>query len=134
MVQNPDDYQAMAALGIAPERIALIPGSGVDTERLRALPEPAGPITMAYVGRLLDDKGLRALIAAHALLEERGEAVRLLIAGETDPANPASIRRRRSRPGAHSPRSNCSATSPTSPASGRKRISRCCRRGAKGCL
>jgi glycosyltransferase involved in cell wall biosynthesis len=91
LVQNPDDYQAMAALGIAPERIALIPGSGVDTERLRALPEPAGPIAMAYVGRLLDDKGLRALVAAHALLTSRGEYVRLLIAGDNDPANPASI-------------------------------------------
>ena len=91
LVQNPDDYQAMAALGIAPERIALIPGSGVDTERLTPLPEPAGPITMAYVGRLLDDKGLRTLIAAHALLNARGENVRLLIAGEADPANPASI-------------------------------------------
>ena len=91
LVQNPDDYQAMAALGIAPERIALIPGSGVDTERLRALPEPEGPITMAYVGRLLDDKGLRALIAAQALLTARGQDIRLLIAGETDLANPASI-------------------------------------------
>jgi glycosyltransferase involved in cell wall biosynthesis len=91
LVQNPDDYQAMIALGIAPERIALIPGSGVDTERLTPLPEPAGPITMAYVGRLLDDKGLRALVEAQALLAERGESIRLLIAGETDTANPASI-------------------------------------------
>ena len=91
LVQNPDDYQAMTALGIAPKRIALIPGSGVDTDRLRVLPEPGGPITMAYVGRLLDDKGLRALVAANALLASRGENVRLLIAGEPDPANPASI-------------------------------------------
>ena len=91
LVQNPDDYRAMAALGIAPERIALIPGSGVDTERLVSLPEPEGLITMAYVGRLLDDKGLRALIAAHALLHARGENIELLIAGEADPANPASI-------------------------------------------
>ncbi len=91
LVQNPDDYQAMAALGIAPERIALIPGSGVDTERLRPQPEPEGPIAMAYVGRLLGDKGLRTLIAAQALLTARGEEVKLLIAGESDPANPASI-------------------------------------------
>jgi glycosyltransferase involved in cell wall biosynthesis len=91
LVQNPDDYAAMTTLGIAPERIFLIPGSGVDTEHLRVLPEPSGPITMAYVGRLLDDKGLRPLVAAHALLAGRGEAIRLLIAGEADPANPASI-------------------------------------------
>ncbi len=91
LVQNPDDRAAMQALGIAPDRIFLIPGSGVDTGRLRPLPEPAGPMTMGYVGRLLDDKGLRTLIAAQALLTARGKTVRLLIAGETDPANPASI-------------------------------------------
>jgi len=91
LVQNPDDYAAMQALGIRRDRIFVIPGSGVDTDTLRPLPEPPPPIVMAYVGRLLDDKGLRALIAAQALLSARGENIRLLIAGETDPANPASI-------------------------------------------
>ena len=91
LVQNPDDYAAMQALGIRRDRIFVIPGSGVDTDTLRPLPEPPPPIVMAYVGRLLDDKGLRALIAAQALLTARGENIRLLIAGETDPANPASI-------------------------------------------
>jgi glycosyltransferase involved in cell wall biosynthesis len=91
LVQNPDDYAAMTALGISPKRIFLIRGSGVDTDHLRPVPEPPPPITMAYVGRLLADKGLRTLVDAHALLAERGEAVRLMIAGEVDPANPASI-------------------------------------------
>jgi glycosyltransferase involved in cell wall biosynthesis len=91
LVQNPDDYAEMISLGIARERAFVIPGSGVDTDVMRALPEPPLPVTMAYVGRLLDDKGLRSLFTAHALLASRGETVRLLIAGETDPANPASI-------------------------------------------
>ena len=91
LVQNPDDRAAMLAIGIDRARVFLIPGSGVDTERLRPLPEPDGPVTMAYVGRLLDDKGLRTLVSAQALLAARGETIRLLIAGETDPANPASI-------------------------------------------
>jgi glycosyltransferase involved in cell wall biosynthesis len=91
LVQNPDDRAAMTKIGVDPARLFLIPGSGVDTERLRPLPEPTGPMTMAYVGRLLDDKGLRALVSAQALLAARGETIRLLIAGETDPANPASI-------------------------------------------
>ncbi len=91
LVQNPDDYAAMTALGIPRARIFFIPGSGVDTEHLRVLPEPAGPMTMAYIGRLLDDKGLRTLVAAQALLVARGDNIRLLIAGEADPANPASI-------------------------------------------
>ncbi len=91
LVQNPDDYAAMTAIGIDRSQLFIIPGSGVDIERLPPLQEPAGPITAAYVGRLLVDKGLRSLIAAQAQLTTRGQPVRLLIAGEPDPANPASI-------------------------------------------
>lgn len=91
LVQNPDDQAALAALGIAQERIVRIPGSGVDIERLRPLPEPGGPPVAAYVGRLLEDKGLRTLLDAHTRLTERGQPVRLLLAGDPDPANPGTI-------------------------------------------
>lgn len=91
LVQNDDDRAALTALGIAENRIALIPGSGVDVARLKPLPEPAGPPTAAFVGRLLDDKGIRTLVAAHRLLRARGADTRLLIAGTPDPANPASV-------------------------------------------
>lgn len=91
LVQNPDDHAVMAKIGIDRSQLFLIPGSGVDTERLRPLPEPEGTMTMAYVGRLLDDKGLRTLVAAHANLAARCETIRLLLAGEADPSNPASI-------------------------------------------
>ena len=91
LVQNPDDQAMMAGIGIDPAQIFLIPGSGVDTNALEPLPEPAGPLTIAYVGRLLADKGLRELIRAHALLVGRGVPIRLLVAGDADPANPASI-------------------------------------------
>ncbi len=91
LVQNPDDRAAAAALGLDADRIALIPGSGVEVDQLTLLPEPDGPMTAAYVGRLLADKGLHALMAAHELLIQRGRPIRLLLAGEPDPANPASI-------------------------------------------
>jgi glycosyltransferase involved in cell wall biosynthesis len=91
LVQNPDDRADMIALGIAADHIALIPGSGVDVEGLHPLPEPHGPPTLAFVGRLLDDKGIRTLVAAHRLLRRRGSNVELLIAGTPDPANPASV-------------------------------------------
>ena len=91
LVQNPDDRTAVQSLGIASERIFIIPGSGVETERLTPLPEPDGSMTAAFVGRLLGDKGLRTLIGAHEILSSRGQPVRLLIAGEADPKNPASI-------------------------------------------
>ncbi len=91
LVQNPDDRGLLQGLGIAAERIVLIPGSGVDVDRLTPTPEPAGAVTLGFVGRLLDDKGIRVLVAAHRLLRAKGLPVDLLIAGTPDPANPASV-------------------------------------------
>jgi glycosyltransferase involved in cell wall biosynthesis len=91
LVQNPDDRDAITALGVSAESVFLIPGSGVDVEAFKPLPEPAGAITAAFAGRLLDDKGVRVLIAAHDILSRLGVPLKLKIAGERDPANPASI-------------------------------------------
>jgi glycosyltransferase involved in cell wall biosynthesis len=91
LVQNPDDRAALADLGIKQERIVLIPGSGVDTDALQPLPEPDGPITYGFAGRLLTDKGIRALVAAHDIVRGQGLETNLLIAGNPDPANPASV-------------------------------------------
>ncbi|MBI4367036.1 MAG: glycosyltransferase family 4 protein, partial [Deltaproteobacteria bacterium] len=91
LVQNPDDRAAMQSLGVCSDKIALIPGSGVDVDTLTPLPESPPPIAIGFVGRLLTDKGLPTLIAAHELLVRRGRQVELLIAGGPDPANPASI-------------------------------------------
>ena len=91
LVQNPDDRTAMLDLGICEKKIVLIPGSGVDTDALQPMPEPGGPITYGFAGRLLTDKGIRALVAAHDLVRAQGFESRLLIAGNPDPANPASV-------------------------------------------
>lgn len=91
LVQNPDDREKVSALGVDSAKIFLIPGSGVDTDVLHPLPEPDGPITVGFMGRLLDDKGIRSLIEAHEILMRRGEAINLRIGGEADAANPASI-------------------------------------------
>lgn len=91
LVQNPSDRDDMISIGIDPDRIALIPGSGVDVDALKPLPEPPGPPTVAFVGRLLEDKGIRPLIDAHRLLRRRGSNVELLIAGTPDPNNPTSV-------------------------------------------
>jgi glycosyltransferase involved in cell wall biosynthesis len=91
LVQNPDDRAAIGSLGIADEKFFTIAGSGVEIDKLVPLPEPSGTIAVAFVGRLLDDKGVRTLVAAHDILARRGQSIRLLIAGEPDPANPVSI-------------------------------------------
>jgi glycosyltransferase involved in cell wall biosynthesis len=91
LVQNNDDRAALISIGITKSRIALIPGSGVDVNRLKLLAEPSTAPTFGFVGRLLDDKGVRTLVAAHRLLRMRLPDAKLLIAGTPDPANPASV-------------------------------------------
>jgi glycosyltransferase involved in cell wall biosynthesis len=91
LVQNVDDRAMIERLGVDADRIELIPGSGVDVDEMAPAPEPAGAVTVAFVGRLVESKGIRTLVAAHALLGERGRDIRLVIAGLPDPANPASI-------------------------------------------
>src|SRR5262249_21735429 len=91
LVQNEDDRAVIELLGVDPTRIALIPGPGVDVEALMPAPEPPGPMTMAFVGRLVASKGIRTVLAAHERLGQRGRDIRLLIAGLPDPANPTSI-------------------------------------------
>ena len=91
-VENSDDRAAIRSLGVNDEKIVLIPGSGVDIDAFTPLPEPpTPPVTVGFAGRLLTDKGVPTLVAAHDLLARRGRPVELLIAGEPDPANPASI-------------------------------------------
>lgn len=90
-VENRDDKAVLSAIGLKPERIVILPGSGVDIRRLTPVAEPQGPVTAAFVGRLLANKGLRTLIAAHDLLSNRGMTLPLLIAGAPDPANPTSM-------------------------------------------
>ena len=91
VVQNPDDRAFVAALGVPPEMVMLIPGSGVDTRALTPLPEPPPPVTAAYVGRMLADKGVLTLIDAFSLLGKRGLALKLLLAGDCDKENPGSL-------------------------------------------
>ncbi len=96
-VENRDDKALLAAFGVRHAPVFVLPGSGVDIARLTPHPEPDGPFTAAFVGRLLDDKGIRTLVAAHDLLTQRGMQIRLLIAGEPDPANPTSDSREGNR-------------------------------------
>lgn len=91
IVQNRDDHDALETLGIRKDKIALIPGSGVDVRKLVPLPVPPEPLTLGFAGRLLEDKGIQALIDAVRLLRVRHPQLQLLIAGTPDPHNPTSI-------------------------------------------
>ena len=129
-----DDMAALMSLGIAKNRIALIPGSGVDVNRFTPLAEPAGAPTFGFVGRLLDDKGIRTLVAAHRLLRRRIPDAQAFDRRHAGPRQSGFGDRgggevlERAKPG-----SPGSAMSTTSPAFGRRRMSRCCRRAARVC-
>lgn len=95
VVQNQDDRDLLIRHGFAvPERTTVIRGSGIDTGHFAPLPEPAaGPLTVAYVGRMLADKGVPVLVEAQRRLHANGIELRLLLAGDTDPENPSAIPR-----------------------------------------
>jgi glycosyltransferase involved in cell wall biosynthesis len=91
IVQNPDDKRFVLGLGVPEGSVDLIPGSGVDLQHFTPLPEPPPPVTAAYVGRMLADKGVLTLIEAYSLATSRGVKLQLLLAGDTDRENPGSL-------------------------------------------
>jgi glycosyltransferase involved in cell wall biosynthesis len=91
IVQNPDDQRFVMELDAPAGSVVSIPGSGVDTTKLVPLPEPPPPITAAYVGRMLADKGVLTLINAFSALTKRGVPLKLLLAGDCDKENPGSL-------------------------------------------
>jgi glycosyltransferase involved in cell wall biosynthesis len=91
LVQSPEDEDVLMALGVKPEHIVMIPGSGVDADRFRPVPEPDGPVTVAFAGRMVAGKGVRTLVRAHRILLDSGIHSELLLAGTPDPDDPTSI-------------------------------------------
>jgi glycosyltransferase involved in cell wall biosynthesis len=91
IVQNPDDARALRELGIPEARIAVIPGSGVDTQAFEPAPEPEGPVVVCMVARMLWDKGVGELVAAARLLKPELPSLRIWLVGPPDVENPASI-------------------------------------------
>jgi glycosyltransferase involved in cell wall biosynthesis len=93
IVQNPDDGDVLIReCGIAPERIQLIRGSGVDLDRFRTVPEPAGQAVVATLAsRMIWDKGIGDLVTAARAIKTTSPTVSVVLAGKPDPDNPASI-------------------------------------------
>jgi glycosyltransferase involved in cell wall biosynthesis len=94
IVQNPEDRDALIALGTPAQRIRMIRGSGIDCNHFRPLPDPeATTVTVALVSRMLRTKGVLETAAAIRLLRGRGLPVELVLAGPTDPDNRDSLTR-----------------------------------------
>ncbi len=68
----------------------LIGGVGVDEQRFTPMVEPAGEPVVLFASRMLWDKGVGVLVEAARLLHQE-KSVRIVLVGEPDPGNPASL-------------------------------------------
>jgi glycosyltransferase involved in cell wall biosynthesis len=91
LVQNPDDGRLLQEIGVVPERIRVIPGSGVDLGVFRFVPEGPGPAVTVLPARLLWPKGVAEFVEAARILRRRGIEARFILAGTPDAANPSAV-------------------------------------------
>lgn len=95
ILQNPDDAALFAEARLVHEsRVRLIPGSGVDCTKFAPAERNSSdrPFTVVLAARLLWDKGLKEYVdAARTLKKVWGRSITLLLAGDPDPGNPASV-------------------------------------------
>jgi glycosyltransferase involved in cell wall biosynthesis len=90
--ENPEDELRFVSSGLTlAGHSTVIPGAGVDLERFRPAPEPAGEPVVLLAARLLRSKGVEDYLEAATLLRHRGVRCRFLLAGDPDVANPESL-------------------------------------------
>jgi glycosyltransferase involved in cell wall biosynthesis len=92
LLQNRDDLTLLKELGLENGNSVIIRGSGVDVRHFRPTGTLKRPmVTAAFVGRIIEIKGVRVLVEAHRRLRNRGVSLRLLLVGEPDRENPGAI-------------------------------------------
>lgn len=94
--QNEHDRAAFVERGlVAPDRVAMIPGVGVDLADYAASPEPpesAGPPIVGFPARIIGDKGVHEFVAAARQLKAAGVDARFALIGRTDSDNPTEVK------------------------------------------
>ncbi len=93
IVQNRDDLERLAGRTSIRARSVLIPGAGVDLGRFGPKPEPESPATVLLASRMIWKKGVGEFVAAARRLRQVDCTWRFLLAGDSDPGNPAAIGR-----------------------------------------
>ena len=94
ILQNRDDVALFERAGVAsPEKIRLIPGSGVDCARFRppATVDLERRPRVVLAARMLWDKGVGEFVEAAQILKAQARDISFVLAGGPDPGNPASI-------------------------------------------
>lgn len=92
IAQNSDDTKMAKYLGVTPQSIYLIEGSGVDTDAYSMMSEPKSDVVkFTLVARMLWDKGVDEFVGAARILRVQGFQFQAVLVGEPDDSNPASI-------------------------------------------
>jgi glycosyltransferase involved in cell wall biosynthesis len=92
--QNEEDFaQLLQGKLVAPGKLELLPGSGVDLQRFNPSlrEEHSGPFRFLYAGRMLADKGVKELVAAVQSINADGARCELWLCGFADVENVSSI-------------------------------------------
>ncbi len=92
LFQNPDDYNFFHDRRIVrPELSFLIPGSGVDMERYKIIPEADGVPVIILSSRFVEEKGIRYFVEASRILKSRQIEARCVLVGRPEEDQPTSI-------------------------------------------
>ena len=97
ILQNPDDMALFVKEGLVPPaQLRLIASSGVNCTRFCPAEKPKTDLRVLLPARLLWDKGVGEFVEAARQLKRVGRLdgpmpIRLLLAGEPDPGNPAAV-------------------------------------------
>lgn len=90
--QNNSDASLLSDwIGLSPEKIQLIRGSGVDFQHYQFVEEHNDVPVVTLVARLLIDKGAGEFVEASRILRARGVDVRMCLVGDIDEGNRTSI-------------------------------------------
>jgi glycosyltransferase involved in cell wall biosynthesis len=93
LFQNKDDKGLFLKKRIVrPERSFLVPGSGVDMERFKLVPEPDGIPTVILPSRFVEEKGIRYFVEAARILKSRQVEARFVLVGRPEDDQPTTIR------------------------------------------
>jgi len=93
IVQNSDDQEFFSnVIGIDPDRVVLIKGSGVDISKFQPVePPPADKIRICLVARMIWEKGVRELVAAARRIKDMRDDIEFILVGDTDTESPSGV-------------------------------------------
>lgn len=94
LFQNENDMGVFRKAGLLSKvKVSIIPGSGVDLDRIRPAPMPKGVPVVLLPSRMLRDKGVIEFVEAARILHCHGLNVVFRLLGDPDIMNPTSLTR-----------------------------------------